>query len=50
MGKLKYVINCVGCGRTVTDFVPIPSKDGSIEVECGNCSYLLASFEEEIQS
>ena len=45
--KLTYVVNCPGCGRSVTGNVPIPAKDGSVETICSNCEYLLASYEYE---
>lgn len=47
--KLVYVINCVGCGRSITGDVPVPAKDGSIETVCSNCEYLLASYEYEVK-
>lgn len=45
--KLVYVVNCRGCGRSITGDVPVPAKDGSIETVCSNCDYLLVSYEYE---
>lgn len=44
---MNYIINCSGCGHTVRGEVPLPGRGANIEIQCSNCSYLLAIFEGE---